>query len=677
MTALSMTSLSLRLLRLGGPRAWTTAGLVGAGVAVASALLAVALGALHGLDSREARTGWRTPAAAAPGEPVIAQVRTRVDHAAGKPITQVDVVAPGPAAPGPATPGPAVPGATGPGPATPVPSGGTTAPPGLPRLPAPGELWVSPALAALLRELAPDALANRYPGPPTGLIGDAGLRFPDELVVVIGRPAGDPVLTAPGDSRVVPVASFARTTVPAEDEGYRQLTIVAVALVAFPIAGLLGASARLTATRRGERLATLRLLGASTRQITVVAVAETTVIATAAAITGFLLEALVSPLVARIPLAGGGWFAADVRPSVLVSVGAVVAVGLLATASAVGGLRRVVVSPLGVARRQQARGVRLVRLLGVVAALVVFAIGNSALRVVDVEAAGLVMAAVVLALFGAVVLVGPLVVRGVGGWLGRRESVPALLAGRRLQDDPRAAFRPLAGVTLAIFVAGFLAPLSATAWGATQRDDHTLHVRAGTPDQATTLLARAGIGADVRPAAGERSSGVDVRPVDPAELDRARTLLAPLAPGTLVQTDAEASGQNAVLLDDLRRGVLVVLVATFLVAATATGTAAAARVLDHRHTLRLLRLAGTPVRVLEQARMRETAAPLLVNGAIALAFGLLCASPFTAATGVLAPSGLIVLGSVLLAGTAAVLAATAASRPLLRSLTREDQERSL
>ena len=647
-----MIALSLRLLRLGGPKAWTAAGLVGAGVAVASGLLAVALGALHGLDEREARTGWRTPVAAVAGEPVLAQLRTRIDQVAGRSITQVDLVAPDPSA---------------------------APPPGLPRMPAPGEVWVSPALAALIGELPADALAARYPAPVTGLVADAGLRFPDELVAVVGRPAGDPVLTAPGESEVVPVASFARTTVPMTDEGYRQLTIVAVALVAFPIAGLLGASARLTASRRAERLAMLRLLGASTRQITTVAVAETTVIATVAAAAGFLVAWMSAPLIARIPLAGGGWFTADVRPSVLVAAGAVVGVGLLATVAAVGGLRRVVVSPLGVVRRQQARGVRLLRLAGVAAALVVFAIGNSALRIVDVEAAGLVMAAVVLALFGAVVLIGPLVVRAVGARLVRRESVPALLAGRRLQDDPRGAFRPLAGVTLAVFVAGFLAPLSSAVAGAEQRDAQTLHVRpaVAAPDlagRARIVLGAAGIEADVRPE--EQGAELAVRPAAPADLDRARTVLAPLAPGTLVLTAADASAGRTVLPADLQRGVLVVLVATFLVAATATGTAAAARILDHRHTLRLLCLAGTPVAVLERARMRETAAPLLVNGGIALLVGLLCASPFAAVSGAFAPAGLLVLGAVLLAGTAAVLAATAAGRPLLRSLTREDQERN-
>jgi hypothetical protein len=136
-----------------------------------------------------------------------------------------------------------------------------------------------------------------------------------------------------------------------------------------------------------------------------------------------------------------------------------------------------------------------------------------------------------------------------------------------------------------------------------------------------------------------------------------------------VLTGRESDAEGAQLVADLHRGALVVLVGTFLIAATATGTAAAARVLDHRRTLRLLRLAGTPLAVLDAARRAETVRPLLVMGTVALAMGLLCASPFGAATGVVEPAGLTLFGVALVVGTALVAAASAASRPLLRGVT--------
>ena len=154
-----------------------------------------------------------------------------------------------------------------------------------------------------------------------------------------------------------------------------------------------------------------------------------------------------------------------------------------------------------------------------------------------------------------------------------------------------------------------------------------------------------------------------------ADRDRVRTLMDRAVPGALALTPAETGSADTVLSADLARGALVVLVATFLLAATASGTTGAARVLDHRHVLYLQRLTGTPLRVLDRARRAETVVPLLVNGAIALGLGLLCASALTAASDAAKPGGLVVLGALVLAGTLTVVGVTVAGRPLLASVT--------
>jgi hypothetical protein len=631
-------ALSLRLLRLGGRRAVASAALVGVGIAMGTALLAVALGAVHGWDAREDRAGWRTgDMGAAAGAPV-ALLRTTLDAAAGRVVHRVDVAAIAPGAP---------------------------APPGLPRIPAPGEVWFSPALTALARELPADELAARFPA-PTGVVGDAGLMGPDELVAVIGRtPAEIP--------DAVPVSAFGER---ASDllTIYRQLTYVAAALLVFPVASLLGASARLTATRRAERLATLRLLGASTGQVTVAAVVEVTLIAVAGAVAGVVLQWALAPLLGAIALGGSEWFAADLRPGPATVAGIVAGVAVLATLSALGGMREVVIGPLGVVRRQRSGSARLLRLLGFAGGVVVFAAANDARDAAPAAIAGLVFGAGVLALFGAVSLIGPLVVRLLGSGMARSaRTAAALLAGRRLLDDPRGAFRPLAGVTMAVFVAGFLAPLTAAVPAAAYGDDSALRVVSSRPvadlDAAVReRLTERGLAADVAPAEAHGELGLTVTPTVPAERDAVRTALAPLADRPVL-TERESDAEGAQLVADLRTGALVVLAAAFLVAATATGTTAAARVLDHRRTLRLLRLAGTPLAVLDAARRAETLRPLLVLGAIALVLGLLCASPFAAATGVLEPSGLAVLAAMLAGGVGTVAAASAASRPLLRRVT--------
>lgn len=642
-------ALGLRLLRLGGPRAWASAALVGVGVTVGTALLAVVLGALHGWDAREARMGWRIddamamPAATTVAEPV-ALVRTQTDTVDGHRFTVTDLA---------------------------LLRADTPLPPGFDRVPAPGEVWVTPAFERLLAELPADRLADRFPGPPRGVIAPAGLAEPGELAVVIGR---DPeTLRVDAGPDPVPVTRFDQA---AAEIGvfdlYRQLTVVAVILVVFPVVSLLGASARLSTATRSQRLATLRLLGASTPQVTTVAVAEVTAIAALAALAGLALQWVLAPALVLIPLGGYEWYAADLRPSPLVGVGVAAGVVVLATLAALDGMRQVVISPLGVARRTRPRGVRLLRLVGAAAGIAVFVAISSVMRLGPVQVMGLVFGVGVLALFTVISLVGPLVVRLLASRMVRRARTPAtLVAGRRLLDDPKGAFRPLAGVVLAMFVASFLAPLLGATAAAVDGDDRTVRITAPDRDeaalatQAREQLARLGIDAAVEPIGTSR---IAVVPAPGEDLDRVRTALAPLVPGRVIRTQHEAQAFDLVVISDLTRGAIIVLVCAFVVAATATGAAAAARVLDHAHTLRLLHLAGVPVSVLDRARRAETTRPLGVNGVIAVGLGLLCASPFAAATEALAPDGLLLLAGSLTGGALLVVAASAASRPLLRSV---------
>src|SRR4029077_12468092 len=78
-------------------------------------------------------------------------------------------------------------------------------PPGIPRDPAPGQYYASPALVALLRGTPANQLAGRYPGRLAGVIGDAALSSPNSLVLIVGR---IPAQLA-GTQGSVPVTSIA------------------------------------------------------------------------------------------------------------------------------------------------------------------------------------------------------------------------------------------------------------------------------------------------------------------------------------------------------------------------------------------------------------------------------------------------------------------------------------
>ncbi|RSN70465.1 FtsX-like permease family protein [Actinomadura sp. WAC 06369] len=658
--------LAWRLLRGGGARDLLGSLLTLAAVAVSTGLLLFALGAHHAFAERAAADAWRHPAEAS-GTPTAVQALSTdyVDAGGGHgtPITVVDLAAL---------------------------SDGAPVPPGMPRFPAPGELWASPALAGLLAELPAERLADRFPA-SAGTLGDDALVHPGELVAVIGRDAAAPVLTAPRTDTTGLDTTAAPTRIDAYATGtsawmgvYRGLAGIASVLMAAPLLVFGGAAARLTVARRDGRLAALRLVGATPGQVVAITTAEAVLTAAAGAALGAVLYAAAVPALAHITIQGGGWFAGHLWPGLPTVAAVLAAVPVLVGASAVVGLRRVVVGPLGVARRETPPALRAVRLLAPLAVLAAFAVVGGALM--GMRYAGLAVLLVLMTLaFLAINYAGPWAVAAIGGLMVVFARGPSrLLAGRRLRDDPRAAWRTVAGVALTGFVAGFLALLNPGAIESGPSDRLRIAVPDGRAPAAVAAQARerlAGTGAAVatgdgdplHDAAHEGRTVVTITvPGGGAAVDRARTALHGLVPGGVATTPADDDTGGRYLLGDLRTGALTVLAAAFLIGATSAGVTGASAVLDRRREYAMLRLAGTPLSVLDRARRQETLVPLAVMGGGSLLAGLFFASPF--AVGVGAP-GLATLAGFLVLGFGGILGASALSRPLLRAVTTDPAPR--
>lgn len=235
---------------------------------------------------------------------------------------------------------------------------------------------------------------------------------------------------------------------------------IAVVLLVVPLLALGGAAARLGVSRRDARLSTLRLLGATPREVVVLTVLETASQGLVGAALGIVGYGLLLPVFTRIPFLGEPFSAAELWVGWPVLLGNLVAVPLLAAASGAVSLRRVVVSPLGVARRQTPPGLRWARALALVGALGLFGMfaavrGELALAMVMTVGLGLLAA-----VFGALNLVGPWTLTVLARVMVRRASSPArLLAARRLLDDPKGAWRVVGGLGLAAFVAGIVSVL--------------------------------------------------------------------------------------------------------------------------------------------------------------------------------------------------------------------------
>ena len=128
-------------------------------------------------------------------------------------------------------------------------------------------------------------------------------------------------------------------------------------------------------------------------------------------------------------------------------------------------------------------------------------------------------------------------------------------------------------------------------------------------------------------------------------------------------------------LDDLVMGALLTLAITFVVAACSAGIMQAASVLDRRRDYALQALAGVPVALLDAVRRREVLTPLLFVSATSAGMGLLVVMPFLGPGVEIGTAGLVMLVSCLVLGCLLVLAASEASRPLLRTVLRETSVR--
>ncbi|GAA3085830.1 FtsX-like permease family protein [Streptosporangium carneum] len=655
-----LLGLAWRLLRGGGRRGLLGSGLTVAAVAVSTGLLLFTVTANLAFQGRADRGAWRNPVAATGGAVAIEAVH--LDYVNERPITVVDVAALEPGAP---------------------------APPGLDRFPAPGEVWLSPALAELAAGLPADRLADRFPGKGGGSIGgsigDKGLVHPEELVVVRGQDPGSPVMaarSAVGVDDIAPTRIADFTGRRTDDAiGYQILALIASVLMVVPLLVFGGAAARLTVARRDQRLAALRLVGATPGQVVAMTVAEAVITAFGGAVLGAALYFLATPLLTGIEIQGGPWFVSDMWPGGLAVLAVLAAVPLLVGLSAVVGLRRVVVSPLGVAKRETPPAMRFVRVVALLAIL----------AVVPTLGAGVgvgVVATVLGLAFLAVNLAGPWVVGMLGRIVAGTARKPAgLLAGRRMIDDPRAAWRTVSGVAMTGFVAGFIGLLTPGGGLFDHGDSSALRLSvppaevAEVTAQARERLSAAGVRAEVTvrgraEGAGPSPRGRDAAPTvlvvsprghDVASVDRARTALDGLVPGRSATTAADDDRSGFRVLGDIGTGTVVVLAVSFLVAIASAGITAASSILDRRQTYALLRLAGTPLKVLDAARRAETLIPLTVMGGGAIAIGMFCALPF--ALSAMNVSGAITLLVCVVLGFAGVIGAGAASTPLLRSVT--------
>ncbi|WP_291278770.1 FtsX-like permease family protein [Galactobacter sp.] len=239
--------------------------------------------------------------------------------------------------------------------------------------------------------------------------------------------------------------------------GLQGLAALALVLLVVPLVYLGAAAARLSARAQDRRLSTLRLVGATGQQVAGVTVLGAAAEAALGAVAGLVAGAALAPAVGLIHFRGEAIGTAIWMPWWLAAL-VMVAVVIVAAVSALVGMRRVLVTPLGV-RTRAARPVpgwlRLVIAAGLVVLGMMVTSSTSTLGQV-VGVAGVVIAILGVFLGGFVALnaVGPWVL---GVWARRKlrsaSNAASLLSARSVLDDAAATWRQVSGAAMAGFVA--------------------------------------------------------------------------------------------------------------------------------------------------------------------------------------------------------------------------------
>ncbi|MFF3380083.1 FtsX-like permease family protein [Streptomyces sp. NPDC002680] len=492
-----MIRLGLRLTLSGGREAGARLAVIAAAVALGVGLLLSILAAINATATQNSRNAWlNTGSGTSASSPSEAKADTdplwwllRADRFDGRIIGRVDVAATGPDSP---------------------------VPPGLSRLPGPGEFYASPALSKLLHATPAAELADRYPGHEVGTVGKAALPGPDSLLIVVGH-SPDQLAQQHDATQVTSITTVTpsscngtnctvRTGI--DSSGIKLILSVAGTALIFPVLILIGTATRLAAARREQRFAAMRLVGATPGQISMLATVESTVAAVVGTILGFGLFALFRTQLAAVNLTRTPYFADDItlRTGDILLVAVAVPVGAAIAARI--SLRRVQVSPLGVTRRVTPRPPRVYRVIPLAAGIaeLSYIIGR-----VPRSTNGQIWAFVpgILLVLTGLVIAGPWLTMAGARVLARHTSRPALLvAGRRLADDPKAGFRAVSGLVLALCV-------TSAAVGIIGSLNAERGIPKGSPAVADALVA--GYVHGVSPSSGESTGGVP--PLSQAALD--------------------------------------------------------------------------------------------------------------------------------------------------------------
>ncbi len=442
---------------------------IAAGVAVGVTLILMLWAGFNALTARAERSSWTMMQTGQPiggaetvqlsADQLIASTQT--DHFAGQLITRVDIAATGDS---------------------------HVHVPGISAIPRPGTYYASPALAKLIASVPSSSLGDRF-GTPVGTIADSALVGPDSLVVVVGQTTQ--VLSSLDSANLV-TGGFGLAGTAFVNASYRTVAIIGAIAIMLPVLLLVRIVTQLGAAERAERFSTLRLIGATPAFVVRLAGFETATTSVIGALAGIVLSRLLVPLEAQMSIENTTFFPRDLNVGIPTTIG-IATITVLATALAAWyRTRHAPIGPLGVTRQQTERRLRpaaliplVIGLLSMLAATVAslatghhqsISVGHSTLSLTQpaliggftVTAIGLITS-------------GPILTSWIARFaLANAHHAADLIALNRIRRHPRATFRTVSGLVIAVFIVSVFAGAATTAAGASTTTTGPGYLPAGT-----------------------------------------------------------------------------------------------------------------------------------------------------------------------------------------------------
>lgn len=390
---------------------------------------------------------------------------------------------------------------------------------------------------------------------------------------------------------------------------YRLLAIFATVFLVVPAVSLGVASAKLSARRQDERLSTLSLLGAGRGSIGLIAVAEPffpAAIGIVLGIGGYLLLALPLSLITFTGQHLG--YRALMMPVWLLAA-VVAGLVLICLLSALLGLRKITVSPLGVRTRSLERRFPLVRVI--TAILLVLIVATAAFVSTQMELSQTATIVASIATTGLALLLisvlGVLCIRIHAAIAGKIARGPAsVMAAGMVADAPGQYWRRVAGLAMITFIA--VVGGAGTAMMRSGQDDFTAEERA-------------------------------------------------------------IMGPYQHLGDDIFTGLILTLAIAFVLVVVSATINQAADILDRAGTYRELHAAGMPQSMMHKVTVNAVMSPILLVTVVSLLLGGLLAGLMATVGDLGDPLTIGVVTVVLVAGVAMVWLGLQCTRPLVRRVT--------